>query len=527
MIEYFNENLIIKSSINGKINLFKVGNNNYFIYIGSLELDFNLEEIIYTSITDNYIIIAYHEKNINILLLNHQGIILKKYMLPKVFHMLHSYESKKSLFIRCALKYKTHSSFFDYDIFKDKLSHLSTLHMTKVIKKSRQYLLYLFDAQLYLYDFINMCKKSITSFFYNDILHINQDHIIATDDKTLLFLNISTTEIHQLGLSDLSYIQRIEKVSNSEFIIESITNGKIIYRIFNVDLLTLHRFKNINFTINFIYFNNSIQKYICCIENFSNEFQLIVLNSLYEVEFIRLSDSLVIEEYDTYNDRLIYYNKIFKKKTTNKVIIYLHGGPYSRTHNLYNPLFKKILNNNYIIYCLNYYGSTGFGKKYKEKIDKNWLSYDISQVTKFINDLINLNPNIQLSIIGESYGCLLTISLLGGFSKILRNVVLISPIFDLREYLYYKKSKFLNENLHVTTVHQYNKLAKKLPELLNYKLIIVHGGKDTTIPVNQSKDFYESLKESYKRNIYLFTNPSDTHYYFSDSTIKFIISHLK
>lgn len=248
-----------------------------------------------------------------------------------------------------------------------------------------------------------------------------------------------------------------------------------------------------------------------------------LLCSIKEAAFLELDEKIIIETFNNINDSPIYFTKIYTDTASTKTMIYIHGGPHTYARNLYNPFFSEALKKGYTVYCLNYYGSSGFGDIYKNMSKNKWLVTDFFQIKNFIEQLIFKNPTLKISLIGESYGCLLSILILESFANNIYSCILISPIFNLNKFLNNKNNETYNLNFQKSTINSYDKKVKKVLSHLNYNLIIVHGLNDQVIPVSQS---YDQLKSIMTDKIFIYGNKDDTHYYLTKNTIFNAMKHI-
>ena len=114
---------------------------------------------------------------------------------------------------------------------------------------------------------------------------------------------------------------------------------------------------------------------------------------------------------------------VYQPKSANKgVIYYLHGGPYSRWTYQFNLYCNLLSNHGFKIICPNYRGSIGYGRKYRDIINKHWGEYDLIDIVNIVKEE-NYKFNI---IIGESYGAFLALRLAIFHSEIISKCCLIS-----------------------------------------------------------------------------------------------------
>lgn len=137
-----------------------------------------------------------------------------------------------------------------------------------------------------------------------------------------------------------------------------------------------------------------------------------------DVVSITARDGLELVGYLTkpLNDNIHHENKCTNSsKETSKVsvsspfplILLVHGGPWERDNYGFNPMVQWLANLGYAILQVNYRGSSGYGKAFMNKGDKQWgigyMQHDLTDSVKWcIENGIAQEGNI--CIFGSSYG---------------------------------------------------------------------------------------------------------------------------
>lgn len=88
------------------------------------------------------------------------------------------------------------------------------------------------------------------------------------------------------------------------------------------------------------------------------------------------------------------------------VIINPHGGPWARDSWRYNPEVQFLANRGYAVLQMNFRGSTGFGRKFKELSYKQWGQTMQNDITDGVEWLIDkgIADSTKIAIYGGSYG---------------------------------------------------------------------------------------------------------------------------
>ena len=88
------------------------------------------------------------------------------------------------------------------------------------------------------------------------------------------------------------------------------------------------------------------------------------------------------------------------------VVVNPHGGPWARDTWGYNPEVQFLANRGYAVLQMNFRGSTGFGRKFKELSYKKWgqtMQDDITDGVQWLIDQGIADPT-KIAIYGGSYG---------------------------------------------------------------------------------------------------------------------------
>jgi alpha/beta superfamily hydrolase len=173
---------------------------------------------------------------------------------------------------------------------------------------------------------------------------------------------------------------------------------------------------------------------------------------------------------------IIFHDNIIAKER--KIAIILHGGPffhYDKTITDYDVILGK---NNFSILKINYPGSTGYGKKYKEEIYKNGGLIDISAIHLIVDSyIIDYDYSI---IVGDSYGGFLATlcSVLCNCNLVIATNAFVSidyqVLFSVERDL--MRSLFSLKSLDFTKIYSNN---------ISSKLYIINGTNDLSCPFPQ------------------------------------------
>jgi dienelactone hydrolase len=89
-----------------------------------------------------------------------------------------------------------------------------------------------------------------------------------------------------------------------------------------------------------------------------------------------------------------------------KAVINVHGGPTSMRGLSYEPLAQYLATRGYTVLLLNHRGSTGYGRAYREALDRRWGIVDVEDATSAADWLVRegLASEERVAIMGGSAG---------------------------------------------------------------------------------------------------------------------------
>lgn len=189
-------------------------------------------------------------------------------------------------------------------------------------------------------------------------------------------------------------------------------------------------------------------------------------------------------------------------------VIYLHGGPKSRSYPSYNPEISFLTNRGYAVLVVNYYGSTGFGKDYMRVPYGNFVSL-LDSVSSAVDWLLSSGyaDAEKLALMGASYGGYLSL-LLPDLDNRFACSIAINPVTDLSNLVARDKNDFGEKEFetHFWSSQYYGNgpaadydswsPIKRNNYKTDYKILLIHAEDDRRIPIEQSESFYRKFKSS-------------------------------
>lgn len=197
-----------------------------------------------------------------------------------------------------------------------------------------------------------------------------------------------------------------------------------------------------------------------------------------------------------------YY--LLKPKNTScfSLIIDIHGGPNTCFANSYDPIHQTFLQNNFAVLAINFPGSSSYGVDFLKSIYGKWNEIDIEAFSWVFSKVKKqLGAKLQkVGIHGYSYGGFLGAALLPLYPEI-KAAVLGAGIYDFEPWLLQSTNRYFVQKVHLQAMKKIpQKQLKKSPILQANKIhtptLLIHGTKDSIVPIEQSQKFYLALQKS-------------------------------
>lgn len=184
------------------------------------------------------------------------------------------------------------------------------------------------------------------------------------------------------------------------------------------------------------------------------------------------------------------------------LILSIHGGPTSQVRAGFNPKAQFFTTRGYAVLEVNYRGSTGYGRSYRDRLKGNWGIYDVQDTVSGARHLVDqeLVDSSRLVIMGGSAG---------GYT-VLQSLIDHPGFFKAGICLYGVANQFtLVAETHKFEAHYSDSLLGSLPEAADvYRarspefnadkirdpIILFHGEDDQVVPKAQSDSIVASLQ---------------------------------
>lgn len=208
------------------------------------------------------------------------------------------------------------------------------------------------------------------------------------------------------------------------------------------------------------------------------------------------------------------------------LLVRCHGGP---TMHVSPSLESEILfwtSRGFAVLEVNYRGSSGYGKAYREQLKGHWGIFDVEDVYELTLSLLEegLVDRNCLAVKGRSAGGFTALNAAGS-SNLFTAAVSYYGIFDLSSSIHPTpkfESHYL-QNLVGAPLSKKQAYQERSPlyktSSISCPILLLHGEKDSIVPKEQSLQLYQKLKKKQKE-VYLKLFPEEGHGFRKADTIQ-------
>ncbi len=192
-------------------------------------------------------------------------------------------------------------------------------------------------------------------------------------------------------------------------------------------------------------------------------------------------------------------------------VVYLHGGPEGQARPDYNEIFAYLVNNGIAVLAPNVRGSGGYGRTFGHADDKEKRFAaidDVADCARFLVDSGVAEPH-RIACAGWSYGGYLTMAALTFHPGLFAAGVTVCGMSDLTTF-YRNTEQWIAEAAYTKYGHPVadSELLEQLSPLrrvdaLTAPLLVVHGANDTNVPVSESDQIVDALRQARRQVRYL------------------------
>jgi dipeptidyl aminopeptidase/acylaminoacyl peptidase len=202
-----------------------------------------------------------------------------------------------------------------------------------------------------------------------------------------------------------------------------------------------------------------------------------------------------------------------KSGNSDTLLVWLHGGPYRQAALGYHPytsyggydwILETARQSDVGVLKLDYPGSAGFGRVFAESISGHVGVKDATDAAAAISDFAKRNSYKNVYLMGNSYGGYLALKLLVNKPTVYKGAMSIAGVADWTTMLTALDTSIFNLQFGGTAGNDnFDEYARAsiynhVNKLSGQKIVLVHGDKDSTIPIKQSAGLATFLEQNGK-----------------------------
>lgn len=191
------------------------------------------------------------------------------------------------------------------------------------------------------------------------------------------------------------------------------------------------------------------------------------------------------------------------------LVVMPHGGPAARDHLGYDAWVQLLANRGYAVLQPNYRGSTGYGKAFAKRAEGQWglaMQDDVADGARWLVAEGTVDAK-RVCIMGASYGGYAALQGAARDPALYRCVIAFAGVYDLGGMVRYN-ARFLGGRAVARWVRtgapKFGAVSPiGYPERIFAPALLVHGARDLTVPVKQSREMAEKLRAASRPVEYL------------------------
>lgn len=185
------------------------------------------------------------------------------------------------------------------------------------------------------------------------------------------------------------------------------------------------------------------------------------------------------------------------------LIVCAHGGPTSMSMANFRKDFQFWTTRGYAVVDVNYGGSSGYGRNYRERLRENWGLVDVSDCVLTVRELAArglIDPN-RVAIRGSSAGGYTTLASLAftkGVFTVGASYYGVSDLELLARETHKLESRYLHQLIgpYPLAIEAYKARAPlEHVERFNCPIVFFQGDEDRVVPPNQSELMHKAIKQ--------------------------------
>jgi len=254
------------------------------------------------------------------------------------------------------------------------------------------------------------------------------------------------------------------------------------------------------------------------------------LGIVFEIDFAKnvlsnLSEQIFVDHIKDCSKPEIFWSKGYEDQSTHSflyrplvenfrkppLLVRAHSGPTSLFDGSYNSEVQYWTSKGFFVAEVNYGGSSGFGKEYRERLNYKWGIVDSYDCKALALELIksNLVDSEKVVIFGNSAGGLTALNCLS-YGSIFTAAICKYPVIDLKD-MHYNTHRFEKDYLNSLLgdyARNYDSYISRSPinriKKIKKPILLFHGKKDTVISYKQTLKIQEILIQNHKYSEVIF-----------------------
>lgn len=184
------------------------------------------------------------------------------------------------------------------------------------------------------------------------------------------------------------------------------------------------------------------------------------------------------------------------------LVVHVHSGPTRQKHDEFNKRAQFFANRGYAFLEVNYRGSTGYGRAYRNKLRGNWGIYDVQDAVSGARHLAekDIIDKDRIVIMGSSAGGFTVLKALQDYPGFFKAGVCMYPVTNhvSQAKETHKFEAYYSQSLLGALPYAQEKYYKRSPlfhaDAINDPVAIFQGGQDVVVSPKSSKEIADTLK---------------------------------